>query len=413
MPPRFVNALISLLIAAASAAAAHASKGYSDLYSFCAKGPPCTHGALPYSGVIADASGNLYGTTLLGGANSSCSGGSGCGTIFEITTAGKETVLYSFCKQAACADGASPRATPLRDASGNLFGTTEFGGASNNGAVYELTASGTESVLYSFCSQANCADGSAPYAGLVADGKGNFYGTTKSGGANGCGVVFKLSSKGRETILHSFGAHANDGCVLQAGVILDKSGNLFGSTSQGGAANGGTVFEISVKKGKEKEKVLYSFCSKPDCTDGDGPSAVIQDTSGNLYGTTGIGGTNGNGVLFTVSPTGVESVVHSFCAKKNCADGGSPYAGLLAVSKFKKLIGTTVAGGSANGGVVFQFEGKKEQVLHSFGSNTEDGGAPYGGVIVAKGWLYGTTTNGAADGFGAVFKLGTQGDGSN
>lgn len=420
MPFKFVNTLVPALLAVAaysgaaySGAAARESKGYSNLYSFCMKGQTCKRGDLPYSGVIADASGNLYGTTVLGGANTSCFNGSGCGTIYELTPLGKQTVLYSFCSQSSCADGASPRATPLRDKSGNLFGTTEYGGANNGGAVYELAANGTESVVYSFCSQASCADGSAPYSNLSTDSKGNFYGTTRNGGAKGCGVVFRLKPDGQEAVLHSLGAHVSDGCLLLSGVILDKAGNLFGSASQGGTGNGGTVFEITPKG---KEKVLYSFCSQANCVDGDSPSALIEDPNGNLYGTTGIGGAHGNGVLFTVSPTGVETVLHSFCAKENCADGGSPYAGLLAVKKFKKLIGTTIGGGSTNGGVVFEFEKKngkeKEKVLHSFASDSSDGGAPYAPVIELNGWLVGTTTLGAASGDGAVFEVGAKGDGS-
>ena len=420
MPHKFVNTLVPALIAGVAylgvayfGAAAHGAKGYSSLYTFCTKGQICKRGDLPFSGVTADTSGNLYGATVLGGANSSCFNGSGCGTIYEITPLGKESVLYSFCNEANCADGANPRATPLRDQSGNLFGTTEFGGANNGGAVYELSADGTESVLYSFCNQANCADGLAPYSNLITDSKGNFYGTTRNGGPNNCGVVFKLKPDGRETVLHSFGTHSNDGCQLLSGVIMDREGNLFGSTSQGGAGKGGTVFEITAAG---KEKVLYSFCFRANCEDGDSPSALIEDPNGKLYGTTGIGGKHGNGVLFTVSPTGVETVIHSFCAETNCADGGSPYAGLLAVKKFKKIYGTAIGGGNANGGVVFEFELKKgkekEKVLHSFASDTEDGGAPYSPVIKLGGWLVGTTTLGASSGDGSVFELGAKGDGS-
>lgn len=158
------------------------------LHSFC-KQSGCKDGRNPFAGLVFDHKGNLYGTTLYGGA-------SNYGTVFKVTASGKETVLYSFCKQSECADGADPRAVLVFDQEGNLYGATSVGGAHDNGTVFKLTPSGKESVLYSFCAQVYCPDGARPYAGVVLDSKGNLYGTTYFGGTAGGtfdgGIVFKL-----------------------------------------------------------------------------------------------------------------------------------------------------------------------------------------------------------------------------
>jgi uncharacterized repeat protein (TIGR03803 family) len=181
----------------------------SVLYSFCPQ-YPCADGEFPYAGVVFDQKGNLYGTTRNGGTqNNNC--GYGCGVVFKLTPRGKETVLYSFCAQGNCADGAQPFAGLVFDQKGNLYGTTYLGGASNGGVVFKLTPKGKYTVLYSFCSQSGRTDGEYPAAGLVFDPKGNLYGSTYNGGAYnaycsdyGCGVVFKLTPKGKYTVLYSF-----------------------------------------------------------------------------------------------------------------------------------------------------------------------------------------------------------------
>jgi uncharacterized repeat protein (TIGR03803 family) len=155
-------------------------------------------------------------------------------------------VLYSFCPTNGCADGALPRAGLVFDKEGNLYGTTEWGGASEtgNGAVFEVTPStGSEKVLYSFCSQNDCTDGTRPYAGLVFDKKGNLYGTTLDGGAANLGTVFEVTPSGQEIVLHSF-TGAPDGAYPRAGLVFDGRGNLYGTTYEGGAYNGGTVFKL-------------------------------------------------------------------------------------------------------------------------------------------------------------------------
>ena len=287
------------------------------LYSFCPQSG-CADGAQPVAGLIMDAAGNLYGTTRIGGAGVDC-GGPSCGVVFKLAPDGTQTVLYSFCPQSGCADGAGPRAGLLMDAAGNLYGTTFSGGAQGSGVVFKLAPDGTETVLYSFCSQANCTDGLQPFAGLIMDAAGNLYGTTKvggtggTGGAFGQGVVFKLAPDGTQTVLYSFCSQANctDGSTPLAGLIMDAAGNLYGTTVTGGGTpnpdlpppSTGVVFALAPDG---TETVLYSFCSQlPNCTDGASPGAgLIMDAAGNLYGTTALGGIapGNSGVVFALTP---------------------------------------------------------------------------------------------------------------
>jgi uncharacterized repeat protein (TIGR03803 family) len=347
------------------------------LYRFCAQGGGnCTDGAYPEAGLIRDASGRLYGTTYQGGAV-------GDGTVFMLTppAAGKtlwtEKVLYSFCQQADCTDGQRPEAGLIEDASGNLYGTTYNGGTDGYyGAVFELTppapgqTAWTEIVLYGFCQQADCTDGYNPEAGLIRDAlTGNLYGTTYYGGANGEGTVFELTppatgqSAWTESVLYSFCQQADcaDGEQPRAHLIRDPSGKLYGTTSEGGAYNGGTVFALTPPAGGQSswtEILLHSFCTHGgrDCTDGGYPAAnLIRDASGNLYGTTDYGGTDGGGTVFELTPNKVgtawtESVLYSFCSKgdRDCTDGSYPDAGLLRDAS-GNIYGTTSEGG-ANGG---------------------------------------------------------------
>ena len=178
-----------------------------------------------------DGSGNLYGTTAAGGTSNK-------GTVFKITPNGPESVLYSF---AGVPDGQYPNAGLIMDGSGNLYGTTLVGGANGPGTVFKITPNGTESVLYSF---ANGSDGQDPYAGLIMDGSGNLYGTTVYGGTSNNGTVFKITPNGTESLLYSFGT-GSDGQYPNAGLIMDVSGNLYGTTYNGGTNGVGTVFKIN------------------------------------------------------------------------------------------------------------------------------------------------------------------------
>ena len=274
-----------------------------------------------------DKAGHLYGTTPYGGANAGNPGadGLGGGAVFALTpnaakTKWTETVLYSFCPHVVaenCPDGAYPDAGLIMGAAGRLYGTTFYGGAHplqggpGEGTVFELTPNAaktkwTETVLYSFCALTACADGAYPDAGLIMDKAGHLYGTTSAGGArNTAGTVFALTpnaakTEWTETVLYSFcpQERCTDGATPFASLIMDKAGHLYGTTETGGAHHeSGTVFALTPNAAKTTwtETVLYSFCAQERCTDGAGPGAsLIMDAAGHLYGTTGLGGAHDN-----------------------------------------------------------------------------------------------------------------------
>jgi uncharacterized repeat protein (TIGR03803 family) len=323
------------------------AQSLSVLYSFT--GVPDGEG--PLAALIMDKAGNLYGTTFVGGTFAfNCVSfeffPAGCGTVFKLDSSGSEIVLHSFANSPG--DGAIPTAALIMDKAGNLYGTTGHGGASGNcfggcGTVFKLDTSGNETVLHSF----TAGDGAFPLAGLIMDKGGNLYGTTESGGASGDGTVFKLDSSGKLTVLYSF-TGTPDGATPQASLIMDKAGNLYGTTANGGAgtcSNGvvnlgcGTVFKLDTSG---NETVLHSFMSSPG--DGANPVAcLIMDKKGNLYGTTNVGGASGVGTVFKLDPSGNETVLHSFTG----GDGANPQAGLI-MDKAGNLYGTTVFGGVPN-----------------------------------------------------------------
>lgn len=335
-------------------------------------------GAFSVAGVVRDQAGNLYGTTKNGGASSE-------GTVFKIDASGNETILHSF----AGIDGAFPHAGLILDSAGNIYGTTASGGEFNSGTVFEIDTSGNETVLHSF----DTADGAFPYAGLARDAAGNLYGTTLIGGASLLGVVFKIDSSGNETVLHSF-TGTPDGATPFAGVVLDADGNLYGTTYTGGASGYGTVFKLDPAG---NETVLHSFIS----TDGANPyGGLALDSLGNLYGTTHNGGASGYGTVFKIDPSGNETVLSNL----NVTSGGNPYGG-VALDAAGNLYGTAFDGGSANLGTVFKIDPSGQlTVIHNL--VTSDGGAPEGGVTVdSSGNLYGTTSAAGSLSYGTVFEI--------
>jgi uncharacterized repeat protein (TIGR03803 family) len=358
----------------------------------------------PFDGLIFDpAVVNLYGTSREGGGSTCGGNNSPCGTVFMLTPnsngSWKESVLYRF---KGGNDGWSPLGGLILDGVGNLYGTTLSGGSSNAGTVFRLTPSSngswTESVLYSFCQLTNCADGIEPLAGVTLDGSGNLYCTTLAGGASGGGIAFKLTpnSEGNwtESVLQSFGGPVNGG-QPNAGLIFDAAGNLYGTTSIGGAGGGGTVFKLTPNSdGSWTEHVLHTFTGGKD---GGGPLAGLTfDAAGNLYGTTsGINGA-GRSTVFKLTPKPhggwKESVLHHFTKDT----GANPYAGVT-FDTAGNLYGTTVNGGLANDGVVFKLAqqqggGWTYSVLYPLGG--APGRHPYGGVILDKtGNLFGTTSD--------------------
>jgi uncharacterized repeat protein (TIGR03803 family) len=391
-PPRGAKPAAAVIGLSASAQEAAPVPNAKELVLHNFASPP--YGAYPAWGVIRDSAGNLYGTT--NGAYSDVGGGgtNNAGVVFEVNASGDETVLYSF---SGGADGSSPNGL-IRDPAGNLYGTASGGGASGAGVVFKIDRSGNETVLYSFTGG---NDGGSPYAGLVRDPAGNFYGVTESGG-NGVGVVFKVDTSGQETVLHSFTGGA-DGSYPN-GLIRDPTGNLYGTTTEGGGASGaGVVFKIDQSG---NETVLYSFMGGND--GGFSDAGVIRDLQGNLYGTTSGGGALRAGVVFKVDRSGNETVLYSFTGGN---DGGSPYAGLVR-DPAGNFYGTTAFGGASGLGVAFKVDPSgNETVLHTFTRGPEGNQPDLAGVILdAFGNLYGTNAFGGAGGQGAVYKLDPSGN---
>ncbi|HEY4741316.1 MAG TPA: choice-of-anchor tandem repeat GloVer-containing protein [Candidatus Acidoferrales bacterium] len=370
------------------------TQAYSEsvLHSFI--GVP--DGADPEAALMMDPHGNLYGTTLEGGTTDD-------GTVFKVTPAGQETVLYSFTGGA----NGDPYAGLVRDALGNLYGTTYGVNSVDNGTVFKLGANGQESLLYHF---AGDADGANPYAALVRDSWGNLYGTTLFGGEgagcfNGCGTVFEVNTHGTETVLHAFSGTGGDGSLPYSGLVRDAQGDLYGTTETGGASGFGTVFKLN-KAGVEI--VLHSFAGG---SDGANPYAgLVQDSLGNLYGVTEFGGTSGDGTVFEINTAGKEKVLYSFAGG---SDGANPIYASLVLDTQGDLYGTTAYGGGdttacTNGcGTVFKVDTHgRETVLYRFSGSKGDGAHPVAGLVRdAQGNLYGTTSEGGTAGMGAVFKL--------
>jgi len=389
-PLGVLGLLAVLMVTAAPAAYAQTE---TVLHSFNADG---TDGANPYSGLAIDKEGNLYGTTLYGSSFIAPN----AGTVFKVTASGFETVLYNF---GGAPDGSEPYyAGVVRDAAGNLYGTTLRGGTNDLGTVYKLAPDGTESVLYSFSPAS--FDGYYPFGGVILGPKHTLYGTTSTGGTAGVGTVYKVTRGHQgvetETVLYNFAGQA-DGCYpRQESLVLAKDGTLYGTTNLCGPFNGdyGTVFKVAPDG---KETVLHSF--NADGVDGVNPyGGLIFDKAGNLYGTTYGGGKFGYGTVFKLSPSGGETVLHSFNA--DGTDGINPYGGMV-LGKKGNLYGTTYQGGTNGYGTVFKLTPSgTETVLHSFAKT--DGAHPYAGVVLDKnGALYGTTVDGGDFGYGTVFKV--------
>jgi uncharacterized repeat protein (TIGR03803 family) len=377
-------------------------------------------GALPY-GLIADRVGNLYGTTMWGGCTTDPPPLE-CGTVFRVATDGTESILHTFCPEAPCTDGQSPSSGLIADKAGNLYGMTWSGGASNAGTVYRLSPGGTESVLYSFTGG---NDGSGPGGNLIRDKAGNIYGTTFGGGANGAGVIFKLTKSGTESVLYAF-TGGSDGDEPM-GIIADGADNLYGTTEYGGdptncpgadhvPAGCGVVFKLTPDG---METVLHAFTGESDGATPNG--GVVADAAGNLYGTTEVGGGTGCadfgpgcGTVFKIATDGSESVLYAFKAGR---DGAYPRASVI-VDETGDVYGTTYSGGdsvkrgcSSYGGcgIVFKVAPDGiETVLHSF--NVVSASGPSAPVMLRKGTLYGTTGFGGGTGClgtgcGTVFSL--------
>jgi len=360
-------------------------------------------GANPYSKLVFDTAGNLYGTTQNGGT--SLHGG-----VFELTPLGGVWALSKLYNFTGGTDGGTPYAGVTLDAAGNVYGTTFSGGIYNGGVVFELTPNQSggwnESVLYSF---KGGLDGSEPIGGLVFDKKGRLYGTTWAGGQTGNGTVFQLTPHQgggwTETILHTFSG-APDGGGPLVSLIFDKNNNLYSTTWRGGTLDMGCVFTLTPSQsGGWTESVLYSFKGG---NDGTSPySELVMDTHGNLYGTTSGGSQTcgGCGTFFELSRARgwKESVIHKFAG--GSSDGSYPYGGLT-VDTSGNIYGSTTQGGASGFGTVFSWmpATKSFVIAYSFFGGSSDGANPNGGLVLdTAGNLYGTTYFGGAYGQGTAF----------
>jgi uncharacterized repeat protein (TIGR03803 family) len=367
------------------------SQTYSVIYNFTGKG---SDGSSPYGGPILDHLGNLYGTTYTGGSNGSGSvyrlspsgsswtyhslysfkagpdgvgpafgslalgphgalfgtteGGGYFGTAFAVCVcAGREVQIHSF---GIGTDGAQPIGGLVMDSAGNLYGTASLGGAYGNGTVFEEVRSGdswTESTLYSFIGS---NDGTNPASGVTLDAQGNIYGTTSLGGANGAGVVYELSPSGSgwgQTVLYTFEG-LNDGQNPVGGVILDEAGNLYGTTFDGGANGGGTVYEMSPSASGWTFTTLYSFTGGYG-----GPYNKLTLAKGEIYGATLDDGANGFGLVFKLTPANGGWSFTDLYDFAGASEGAEPY-GSVAVDGNGNVFGTTNEGGSENQGLVFE-----------------------------------------------------------
>jgi uncharacterized repeat protein (TIGR03803 family) len=301
------------------------------LYSFT-NGPD---GAFPISALVRDSAGNLYGTTTQGGS-------SGAGVVFKVDPSGTETVLHNFT---GGTDGADPTGGLLLDKAGNLYGVTSQGGSPNDGVLFKVNPQGKETILHTF--MGGVKDGKNPtYGSLIMDALGNLYGVTQEGGSANGGILYKLSKTGHLTILHSFAGGKTDGCNVLGTPFMDKAGNFYGTTSSCGTNTLGTVWKVN-KYGREK--LLHSFAG--GTSDGEYPlSGVIVDASGNLYGSTETGGASNVGTIYEVTNTGKFILLHSFSG----TDGKYPYGSLVQNAK-GTLFGTAVNGGSIGYGTVWRF----------------------------------------------------------
>jgi uncharacterized repeat protein (TIGR03803 family) len=383
------------------------------VYNFCAQ-TSCVDGNQPYSALIADSSGHLFGTTQYGGTNN-------FGEVFELANSGgtwTETVLYSFLGSSN-SDGAYPRGAMAFDSNGNLYGTTLNGGPANQGTVFELVKSGSswkETVLHSF-DNINGNDGQGPYGAVSFDAGGNLYGTTYAGGKFNGGSVFQLKpSNGKYTYksIHFFATSQSGAYQPYGGVVVDpKNGYLYGSTYYGGLIwNVGGVYQLRQVSGVWIYSVVYNFLDSS--LGANTQSGLTVDTAGNLYGTNYQGGDFNLGDVFKLTLGSnnkfTEKIIYSFkgYTKK---DGAYPYFAGVTLDSAGNVYGTTVYGGSStannlNYGTVYKLAATtyKETVLWSFGT-TGDGYYPEEQPTIVGGKLYGPTISGGLHGGGVVYEV--------
>lgn len=351
-------------------------------------------GGNPVNGLTMSSTGMLFGTASAGGS-------SGLGVVFKLGAKGAETVMHSF---AGGSDGATPNGAMVEDPSRALYGTTTAGGTSGLGTVFRVKGK-KETVLYSF---AGGSDGADPQAGLVMNTAGNLYGTTSQGGPAGNGTVFKLTPPQKkngqwtETVLYSFGT-LPDGATPVGGVNLDSSGNLYGTTSLGGAYGYGTVFQLAPGS-TWTENILYSF---QNTTDGATPYAgLIADAAGNLYGAATDGGANGGGTVFELSPSEGSWTFSVLTSVPGWGVSGT-FRNLM-FDASGNIYGTTHCDGANSAGTIYELTPSGGSwtytLLYTF-TGGSDGLYSISNLVMKRGKLYGTTIDGGADGAGVIYEL--------
>jgi uncharacterized repeat protein (TIGR03803 family) len=361
--------LAILILATLSLIQPASAQTFQVLYTF--KGGP--DGGNPLSGVTFDADGNLYGTTTVGG---NVGGG---GVVYKLDSLGNETPLYAFN---GWEDGGNPSAGVILDREGGIYGVTPFGGVGGSyGVVYTINKQNQEKQLYLFHGG---TDAQGAYTDLIRDSKGNLYGTGIIGGAYNCGAVYRVTRTGIESVLYSFTC-GNDGAYPTAVLASDEQGNLYGTTQAGGTYNQGVVFKLDPNN---NETVLYTFTGGAD---GASPMAgVTRSKSGNLFGTAYIGGAYGYGAVYEISGSGEFSVLYSFTGG---ADGYAPQGPVTYNEQNSTLYSSAYYSAGRRGfGTVFALDLQGHfNVLHSF-TGRKDGGAPSAKITLdAAGNLYSTT----------------------
>jgi uncharacterized repeat protein (TIGR03803 family) len=346
-------------------------------------------GRAPEATLVQGSDGNFYGTTPLGGAHAK-------GTVFKIDSTGNLTTLHSF--SGFPADGAVPVAGLVQGSDGNFYGTTASGGAFYQGTIFRITSSGAITVLHSFNSF--FSEGAVPIARLMQASDGNFYGATTLGGAHHKGTIFKIDAAGAFTTLHSFSGSPSEGASPVAALVQGSGGDFYGTTASGGEHFQGTVFRIT---SSGTLTVLHSFSGSP--AQGAVPfAALVQGSDGNFYGTTALGGAHFKGTVFKIDSTGSLTTLHSFSGSPG--DGANPVAGLVQGSD-GNFYGTTALGGTHSRGTVFSIDAAGSlTTLHSFSGSPGEGALPFAGLVQGSdGNFYGTTALGGTHGAGTVFNL--------
>lgn len=382
MAKAFSTALLLLL--ASSFGGASAKNSVDVLYRLQGGSEGCNPG-----GMVSDAAGAFYGVAYnCGDANN--------GTVFRFTPGGKFRVLNDFADPHA---GSHPQARLLLGPHGTLFGTAQMGGDGGQGTVFEVKKNGDLIVLHAFTGG---ADGGTPLGGLVSDAQGNLYGTASVGGKNNDGVVYKISHRGEYHVMHSFDDLV-DGSTPSGELLADGNGNFYGTTQKGTLTGAGDVYKIAADG---KVTIIYAFAGGHDGFLANG--SLIADAAGNLYGTTSAGGSVGIGIVFKIAPDGTETILHDFDGYQN-KDGGRPLYG-LAWGSDGALYGVTDVYDSFQGrdwGDIFRIDTAGDfQLLVKFPKDDKKGYVPSGALILGPdGNLYGTLDLSPPDNAGTVFEL--------